>query len=189
MPEEFAEISAPEERKKKDYHPGRMKRFVRHLSTATISAEERAAKKQAVKSHLERVKSLSLNKRTTKQQIEHEFGSFEDTVQEIIKDEEKILAEQRKETKQIGELKTMVENLSTKLIDIGREYARELEAKDSKIMELREALAAAHIKISESGEDRQKKIEDIERRIKQKQPAPKKPRTKADNIAELEARS
>ena len=132
---------------------------------------------------MDRVKAVSLNKRSTKQQIEHELGSFEETVHDIIKDEEKILEEQRKETRQIGELKRMVENLSKKLIDIGREYARELESKDDKIMELREALAAANIKISESGEERQKKIADIERKLKQKQSAPK---SRHDHITEME---
>ncbi|MBW2964483.1 hypothetical protein KY363_03410 [Candidatus Woesearchaeota archaeon] len=185
MPDELPVLKVPEQ-PKKDFHPERMRRFVRHLSAATISAEERAHKKNTVKNQLEKVKGLALNKRSTKEQIEHEFGSFESTVHDIIKDEEKILEEQRRETKQISELKEMVENLSRKLIGVGRDYAKELEDKDAKIMELREALAAAHIKISESGEDRQKKIEDIERRVKQKQDLPPPPMTRDDHIAQLE---
>lgn len=184
MPEDYQEIGLPEHHIDKDsIHPGRMKRFVTHLSSAAREAEERAAKKQEVKEKLERIKAVSLNKRSTKQQIEHEIGSFESTVKEIIHDEEKILEEQRKETRQIGELKLMVENLSKKLIDIGREYARELEAKDEKIMELREALASANIKISESGEERQKKIDIIEKKLKQKSEAPK---SRDDHISEME---
>lgn len=188
MPDDYEELSVPEHHIDKDaIHPGRMKRFMSHLSLAAKEAEERAEKKQEVKEKLERIKAVSLNKRSTKQQIEHEIGSFESTVQEIIHDEEKILEEQRRETRQIGELKTMVENLSRKLIDIGREYARELEAKDEKIMELREALASANIKISESGDERQKKIEDIERRLKERQAAPPQPKSRDDHIAEMES--
>ncbi len=188
MPEEFTELKGPDEpEKKKDFHPRRMKSFIRHLSVATLTAEERSEKKAAVKDHLNRVRNLALNKRSTKQEIETEIGSFESTVKDIIKDEEKILEEQRKETKQIGELKVMVENLSKKLIDIGREYAGELEAKDEKIMELREALASAHIRISESGEDRKKKIEKIEQKLKDKRASPSKPLSRSDHISELES--
>lgn len=185
-PNNFIPLEAPEEPKKGDrFNPGRMRRFVRHLSASAIRAEDLANKKQEIKTRLEKIKSLSLNKRSTKDMIEHEIGSFEDAVHEIIKDEEKILEEQRRETKQVNELKSMVENLSQKLIEIGKEYAKELEAKDDKIMELREALAAAHIRISESGEERQKKIDKIEQRLKDKQePAPK---TKEDHVSEIEA--
>ncbi len=185
--EDYVELSAPEHHVDKDsLHPGRMRRFVTHLSAAAREAEERSAKKQEIKDKIERVKAVSLNKRSTKQQIEHELGSFESTVKEIIHDEEKILSEQRKETRQIIELKAMVENLSGKLIEIGREYARELEEKDEKIMELREALAAANIKMSESGEERQRKIADIERKLKQR-PASPPPKSKDDHIADMEA--
>ncbi|MBU2561983.1 MAG: hypothetical protein KKD17_06835 [Nanoarchaeota archaeon] len=177
--------------KKEKFHPGKMRRFVTHLSAAAKQAEERSHKKQKVKEKIESIKAVSLNKRSTKQMIEHELGSFEDVMQEIIKDEEKILEEQRKETRQITELRSMVENLSRKLIDIGRDYAKEIEEKDDKILELREALAAAHIHISESGEDRQRKIEDIERRIKQKKDVPSRtpfvPKTKEQHIADVES--
>ncbi len=187
MPEDYTELSVPEHHIDKDaIHPGRMKRFMTHLSSAAREAEERSVKKQEIKEKLQRIKAVSLNKRSTKEQIEHEIGSFESTVKEIIHDEEKILEEQRKETRQIGELKSMVENLSKKLIEIGREYARELEAKDDKIMELREALASANIKISESGEERQKKIEFIETRIKEKQ-SQAVPKSREDHISDMES--
>lgn len=186
MPSELPVLKVPEEPVKKEFHPGRMRRFIRHLSAATISAEDRSQKKRAVRQQIEKVKSLALNKRSTKEQIEHEMCNFESTVHEVIKDEEKILEEQRRETRQISELREMVENLSRKLIGVGRDYAKELEDKDNKIMELREALAAAHIRISESGEDRQKKIEEIERRVKQKQDLPPPPITRDDHIAQLE---
>jgi chromosome segregation ATPase len=151
-----------------ELHPARLRRFMHHLSAAVMRAEDRSLKKQKIKEQVEKIKSVSLNKRTTKEVIETELGTFEDAVHEIIHDEEQILEEQRRETAQINELKKMVENLSRKLIEIGREYAAELEDKDRKIMELREALAAAHIRISETGDDRQKRIEDIERRIIEK---------------------
>ncbi|MFC1741955.1 hypothetical protein ACFL3V_05445 [Nanoarchaeota archaeon] len=188
-PDNFVQLEAQEpDKPKKELHPGKMRAYIRHLSVAAIRAEELASKKQDIKQRLDRIKSVSLNKRSTKTMIEHEIGSFEDAVQEIIKDEEKILEEQRRETKQITELKAMVENLSKKLIGIGREYAGELEEKDGKIMELREALASAHIKISESGEERQKKIENIEQRLKEKHGKPKKdkPKTKAEHVNEIE---
>ncbi|MBW2971983.1 hypothetical protein KY359_03005 [Candidatus Woesearchaeota archaeon] len=185
-PEEYSELDAPPVRKD-EMHPRRMRRFITHLASAANLAEERSVKKQKIKEKVESIKAVSLNKRSTKQMIEHELGSFEDVVQEIIHDEEKILEEQRRETKQINELRSMVENLSKKLIGIGREYAQELESKDRKIMELREALAAAHIKISESGEERQKKIEDIERRLQQKQAVPPRPKSKSEHISEVEA--
>jgi chromosome segregation ATPase len=149
-------------------HPVRIRKFMSFLSMAADNAKERAEKKQKVKEHIETIKAVSLNKRTTKKEMEDHLGSFESTVKEIINDEEKILEEQRKETKQINDLKRMVEELSRKLIQIGKEYASELENKDRKIMELREALAAAHIKIADSGADRQKRIEDIEKKLKEK---------------------
>ncbi|MBW2966901.1 hypothetical protein KY362_00285 [Candidatus Woesearchaeota archaeon] len=187
MADDYPEMAVPAAAREADYSVGRMRRFVTHLSVASKRAEERLAKKEQIKARLDNIKKVSLNKRSTKQQIESEFGSFEDVVHDIIKDEEKILEEQRKETRQINELKTMVENLSKKLIEIGREYAAELEAKDEKILELREALASAHIKISESGETRQKKIEEIERRLKQRQSEPPKPKSKDEHLAELES--
>lgn len=165
----------PNEIDKQKLHPDRMRRFMVHLSAAAIRAQERSTKKNEVKQRLEKMKSVSLNKRSTKQMIESEFGDFESTVHEIIKDEEKILEEQRKETKQISELKRMVEELSRKLIDLGREYASELETKDRKILELREALAHAHIKISESGDDRKAKIAEIEKKLKEKQSVERPP--------------
>lgn len=191
-PDDYTELKSDvPSGKKAEFHPVRMRRFVTHLSAAAKQAEERSNKKQKVKEKIESIKAVSLNKRSTKQMIEHELGSFEDVVHEIIHDEEKILEEQRKETRQITELRSMVEDLSRKLIDIGREYAKELEEKDGKILELREALAAAHIRISESGEDRQRKIEDIERRIKQKKDAPSTtpfvPKTKEQHMADVES--
>jgi chromosome segregation ATPase len=189
MAEDYAEIKAEPGVSKDDMHPGRMRRFVTHLSAAAIKAEERSVKKQHIKEKIERIKSVSLNKRSTKQAIETELGSFESAVHDVLKDEEKILEEQRRETRQINELRRMVENLSRKLIDIGKEYAQELEEKDNKIMELREALASAHIRISESGEDRQKKIEDIEKRVKAKQrePVPEELKSKQEYISEIES--
>jgi chromosome segregation ATPase len=186
-PEEYIELKAdvPPENKG-EMHPGKVRRFVTHFSSAAIKAEERAAKKNEVKEKIEKIKSVSLNKRSTKKIIEEELGSFESAIHNIINDEEKILEEQRRETKQINELRRMVENLSRKLIGVGKDYETEIERKDNKILELREALAAAHIKISESGEERQKKIEDIEHRIKTKQEEPPKPKSKEENIAELE---
>lgn len=189
MADEYKEIKAEPGVSKDELHPGRMRRFVTHLSAAARQAEDRSAKKQHIKDKLERIKSVSLNKRSTKQAIESELGSFESAVHDILNDEEKILEEQRRETRQINELRGMVERLSRKLIDIGREYADELEAKDRKIMELREALAAAHIRISESGEERQKKIAEIEERVKakQKEPVPAERRSKEDHISEIES--
>lgn len=189
MAEDYDEVEAAPGVSKEDLHPGRMRRFVTHLSAAAMRAEERSAKKKQIKEKLDRIKSVSLNKRSTKQAIETELGSFESAVHDVLNDEEKILEEQRRETRQINELKRMVENLSRKLIDIGREYASELEEKDNKIMELREALASAHIRISESGEDRQKKIEDIEKRIraKQEESVPEELKSKQENIAEIES--
>jgi chromosome segregation ATPase len=170
---------------KEKLHPERMKRFMVHLSAAAIRAQERSAKKNEVRQRLDKMKSVSLNKRSTKQMIESEFGDFESTVHEIIKDEEKILEEQRRETKQISELKRMVEELSKKLISLGREYAGELEAKDRKILDLREALAHAHIKISESGEDRKAKIAEIEKKLKEKQSV-ERPPSRSEVLGALE---
>ncbi|MBW2996924.1 hypothetical protein KY349_01135, partial [Candidatus Woesearchaeota archaeon] len=184
--EDYPELkAAPIE--KDELHPRKMRRFVRHLSVSANKAEERSVKKQKVKEKLDRIKSVSLNKRSTKKTIEQEFGSLESVVRELIPDDEKILEEQRRETRQIGELRSMVEDLSKKLIAIGREYAQELEDRDRKILELREALAAAHIKISETGEERQKKIREIERRIKGRQePIVEKVQSKAEMLKELE---
>ena len=171
-----------------ELHPRKMRRFISHLAASAIKAEERSAKKQKIKEKLERMKSVSLNKRSTKKMIEDEFGSFESVVKELIHDDEKILEEQRKETRQITELKRMVEDLSKKLIAIGREYAKEIDDRDRKILELREALAAANIKISESGEERKKKIREIERKLKQQRPAVPEPlKPKSDMIRELES--
>jgi len=177
---EYAEIKA-EPIKKEQLHPRRMRRFINHLSSATIKARERSEKKQQIKAKIEKVKSVSLNKRSTKKMIESELGDFEDVVHDIIHDEEKILEEQRKETKQIAELKTMVENLSKKLIEIGRDYAKEMEQKDDKILELRESLASANIKISETGDERQKKIDLIEKKLKSKTKSAK------DNVGDIES--
>jgi chromosome segregation ATPase len=171
---------------KDDIHPIKMRRFMAHLASAARIAEERSVKKNTIKDKLEKIRSISLNKRSTKQMIEAELGTFESAVHDVIKDEEKILEEQRKETKHIAELRKTVEELSRKMIQLGREYAQELEHKDGKIMELREALATAHIKISESGEDRQRKIEDIERKIKQNQSVPPRPKAKHEVISEVE---
>ncbi|NQU78495.1 hypothetical protein HQ545_01875 [Candidatus Woesearchaeota archaeon] len=164
MPDDFISLKEPE--KDVAIHPGRLRRFVNHLASSAIRAEDRSVKKQEIREKIDRIRSVSLNKRSTKKVIEDELGSFEAAVREIIKDEEKILEEQKRETRQITELKAMVEKLSSKLINLGRDYAGELESKDKKVLELREALASAHIKISESGEEREKKIRNIEARVR-----------------------
>ena len=156
----------------KDISALKMRRFVRHLSAATKKAEEKSQQKHEIRTRIEKIKQLSLNKRTTKDQIETELTDFEKMVREVIKDEEKILEEQRKGTKQINELKSMVEMLSKKLIALGGDYAEELDAKDRKILELREALASAHIKLSDSGETRAEKIKKIEERVRAKAEEP-----------------
>jgi chromosome segregation ATPase len=169
---EFLEVKVPKAEMSKvaghQMSPDRMRRFITHLSLATSRAETKMQQKGEVKDKLERIKQLSLNKRSTKNEIETELGSFEDLVKEIIKDEEKILEEQRKETQQVNQLKGMIETLSKKLIEVGQEYSAELEHKDGKILDLREALASANIKMSETGDERQKKIDRIERHVKAK---------------------
>ncbi|MFH1669863.1 MAG: hypothetical protein ABIA62_08105 [Candidatus Woesearchaeota archaeon] len=167
-PEDFPELLVPDTvRGIEGIHPGKLRRFMSHLSVAAIKAEDRSMKKTQVKERIDKIRTVALNKRSTKNMIEDELGDFESVIHELIHDEQKILDEQRKETRQINELKMMVETLSRKLIGVGRDYASELEEKDSKILELREALSSANIKISESGEERKQKIKEIERKIKQ----------------------
>ncbi len=190
-PVEFPELKLPEkESSTKEVHPGKLKQFMSHLSVAAIKAESRSVKKEQVKGRLDKIRTVALNKRSTKDMIEGELSDFESVIHEMIHDEQKILDQQRIETRQITELKSMVETLSRKLIGVGRDYASELEEKDDKILELREALSAANIKISESGEERKQKIKDIERKIKQSPKAGMKPDSKigpvldsADDIA------
>jgi uncharacterized protein YeaO (DUF488 family) len=155
----------------KEINPFKLRRFVKHLSTASIRAEEKSLKNKEVIEKIEKIRQLSLNKGSTKDEIESELTDFESSIREIIKDETLILDEQRKGTKQVNELRKMVEMLSQRIIELGRQYAAEMGEKDSKILELREALASAHITISESGGDRKKKIEMIEQKVRERAPA------------------
>ena len=81
--------------------------------------------------------------------IEDSFGDFEHLVSGLIKDEQKILEEQRREAQEMRSLKSMVEDLSAKLVTLGREYAMEMEKKDQKILDLQERRRAAYFKESE----------------------------------------
>lgn len=193
MPDDYTVLAVKENNLKPKLDPRRLRLYIRHLSSAANKSEERSLKKQQVREKLDRIKSVSLNKRSTKKMLESEFGDFESVVHEIIHDEEKILEQQKYETKQVNELKKMVENLSSKLIELGKEYARELEEKDNKILDLRESLAAANIRLSESGEARKKKIEDIENKLKQKKQVNKDDKSLIiiqleDTLSELESR-
>lgn len=187
--EKFVEVRAVEPLHpdtKKEISPLKMRRFVTHLSTAVGRVHEKNKQKNEIKSRIERIRQVSLNKRSTKQEIESELGNFEDVVREIIKDEEKILQEQRKGTRQVTELKGMVEMLSKKLIELGGDYAEELDSKDKKILELREALASANIKMSESGEGRAEKIKKIEEKVRAKADAPPSKEDLHAHLKELE---
>ena len=172
--DKYVEMKVPEPPKKqgadakKGYSPGKMRRFMRHLGVSSTKVEGQIRAKAEVRGRLEKIKSLALNKRSKKSDIEDEFTDFQQMVHDIIMDEQKILEEQRRETKEIQSLRSMVEDLSRKLVDLGREYAIEMEKKDKKILELRESLASARMKVSEQGQSRKDKIAEIEDKIKKK---------------------
>lgn len=151
-----------------ELNPLKLRRFIRHLSVASIRAEEKAAKNKEVLEKIDKIRQLSISKGATKEQIDAELTDFESTIREVIRDETLILEEQRKGTKQVTELRKMVEMLSQRIIELGRQYATEMDEKEQKILELRDALASAHITIAESGIDRKKKIDIIEQKVKDK---------------------
>lgn len=101
------------------FSPLKMRRFVKHLSSASTKVHTQIKAKADIRERLERIKSMALNKRTKKAEIESEFSDFQSLVHDIIMDEQKILDEQRRETKEIRSLKEMVEDLSKKLVDLG----------------------------------------------------------------------
>ncbi len=173
----YVEIQLPAHDKtepvKKKLDPSRMRKFMSHLSRAALSYETKMQQRAAIHSKIQTLKSMSLNKRTKKADIESEFGNFQDLVNDVIKDEHKILEEQRKNTQEVSALKKMVEELSAKLVSLGKEYAMELEKKDKKINELREALANARMKLTEMRSeakakpaDRKARIAEIEKKVK-----------------------
>ncbi len=150
------------------HNPRRIKRFVAHLSTASTKHETKLKKKADVRGQIEKLKSLSLNKRTKKADLENAFGDFEQEIHEVIMDEQKILEEQRLETKEIQLLKSMIEELSKKLVQLGKEYAVEMDHKDKKIFELRDSLASVRM---DGGMTRKDKIAAIEKKVKAKSQA------------------
>jgi len=144
------------------YNPRRIRRFVSKLSGASTKYEDKIRKTSDVKGQIEKLKSLSLNKRTKKVELEEAFQDFEDSVREVIMDDHKILEEQRRETKEVIALKGMIEDLSKKLVQLGKEYAIEMEKKDKKIFELRDSLASSRM----SGPSRKEKIAALENKVK-----------------------
>ena len=172
--EEYPEIQVPVAQptekpvEEPGIHPGKMRRFMRQLSRASTKVETQIRAKADVRGKIEKIKSMSLNKRTKKAELESELTDFETMIHNIVMDEQKILDEQRRETREMQSLKKIVEDLSTKLVQLGREYAIEMEKKDKKIFDLRDNLATARMKASEAKDDRQEKIAAIEQRIKTK---------------------
>ena len=171
--DEYRQIEVPVEHHhidKNKMHPDKLRRFITHLAKASDNVEVRAEAKKSVKDGLERIKSLALNKRTKKTDIESEITEFEDLFSKVIMDEKAILESQIKGTREITLLKQQINILSSKLAKLRDNHSDALNEKAEQILDLKESMAQANIKLSESGIDRQKKIEEIEKKIKGKSP-------------------
>jgi hypothetical protein len=163
----------------KKMDPFMMKRFVTHLAVASKKYETKTKAKEDLKAKLAEIRQLALNKRSKKEHVLNVFSDFEEKLLTIIKDEKALLDEQRKEVHEINTLKTQVSELNSKLIELGKSYAKELEQKNKKILEMKEQLTTLHIQKSEeetttsiavadAQNQRQKKIDTIESRIQLK---------------------
>ncbi|MBI5398890.1 hypothetical protein HZB03_05490 [Candidatus Woesearchaeota archaeon] len=141
--------TAPQSKQSEKWNPFMLRRFVTHLSVAAKKYESKSAAREELQTKLQQIRQLALNKRSKKNHVVEVFADFEQKLLSIMKDEKVLLEEQRKETHELNSLRTQVAELNAKLIELGKEYAKELEEKEMKLMQLKENLASLHIRMSE----------------------------------------
>jgi len=182
---------AEEEKQPKTFDKERLKGFITQLALASVRVDKKRQAKREVSEHIGRIKKLALNKRSTKGEIESQMDILQDNIAKIIRDESKILDEQRADTALIREMKKKIDVMNNRLIDMGKEYAANLEEKDVKIDELEAELGSSKSELEDAGYhiDRKKRLAAVETRLKAKIQANKQEiKTYEEYIKKLEGR-
>jgi chromosome segregation ATPase len=117
-----------------NYDNEKAREFFKHIVKAYDRYEEKNKAKEKLGKHIEKIKILSLDKKTSKKRIEDEFKQLEQQIADVVALEKGIIT--RKDYKEVSkEVKTRILALErkleryTQLIEGRREKIRKLEKK------------------------------------------------------------
>ena len=176
-------------------NPVRVKKFVKHVILAAKKQHEREQAKQNLAKQLEKVKTAT-TKKANKTEIEKELKKLEKKLNDVLQKEGKIISEEKKDRVMDQSLKGEIRNLEVKIKQLSdkdtqviemlvnqikglehelriTEGARHKEATDNKfeINQLSRAIVDMRERLKQSIEQKQerdKRIEEIEKKIKEK---------------------
>ncbi len=142
-------------------------RLMKHLAIAAKHMAVREGKKQELKQHLAKIRSLAL-KNKHKGKLHQEIQDFEEKIAGLVDRENKFFIEHKKDDKIIQELKTKVNNLSVQLQSFKQLQAR-MMGKEVEI-EKEEREESSEIRLIEN---QIKKLEQFYNKLKKSKKHPK----------------
>lgn len=117
------------------YDKDSAKEFFRHLTNAYQKYEETGKAKERLDTHIEKVKELSLNKKTPKKKIMQEFKKLEKLILEVIALERGILAR--------GDERDISQEVKDRIIELEQKfekYTKMIEGRQQKVKELEQKI-------------------------------------------------
>lgn len=114
-----------------NYDSKKVREFFEHIVKAYKKYEEKGKAKEKLDKHIEKIKILSLDKKSSKKRIEEEFKQLEQQIADVVALEKGIIT--RKDYKEVGkEVKSRILSLEKKL----EKYTRLIEGRRDKIRKL-----------------------------------------------------
>lgn len=117
------------------YDKDSAKEFFRHLTNAYQKYEETGKAKEKLDTHIEKVKELSLNKKTPNKKITQEFKKLEKMILDVIALEKGILAR--------GDEKDISQEVKDRIIELEQKfekYTKMIEGRQQKVKELEQKI-------------------------------------------------
>ncbi len=150
-------------------NPAALKDFVRHVCIAARKHHEREEAKTGLEMQIKKVKQASLAKQPKRWLVEKELEALNKKISMVLEKESQLRGTEEKDSADIAELKNKVQQLERELAEKERSESEELSKNKEKIEEMGYALKALKDKIGEIAAvkiEREKRIKELERRIK-----------------------
>ena len=149
--------------------PAALKEFVRHVCIVIKKHHEREEARTGLERQIKKVKTISLAKNPKRWLIEKELKVLNNKISLALEKESKLLGMGEKDSAVILELKNKIQQLERELIEKERSETEGLTKNKEKIEEMDYTLKALKSKIEEIAVvkvEREKRIKELERRIK-----------------------
>ena len=149
--------------------PAALKEFVRHVCIVIKKHHEREEARTGLERQIKKIKTISLAKNPKRWLIEKELKALNNKISLALEKESKLLGMGEKDSAVILELKNKIQQLERELMEKEKSETEALAKNKEKIEEMDYTLKALKGKIEEIAVvkvEREKRIKELERRIK-----------------------